>query len=1370
MVRLPDPARSRLVLIGTARYASKQRDSFPDVDAIAGNLASMRALLCDPDLGGFSAESCTLLPDPATPTDIQNTIREAAGAATDVLLVYYTGHGHRPQGRELFLTCSSSSPDTVETTGVYYPFLRGWLQDSQAAVTVLVLDCCFSGKAALDLHANGALGDRTAPPPVLLNQDEVDIDGVCVLASSGPTQVSGADDGEGHTLFTGHLVAALRHGIPNEDRLLPVRALYEQTRRTMAAAQLSLQLPLLGSTGTADALALAHNPAFKDTNGVELTDLMHAQVQAARELPYRVFGSRAPLLPDIYVRQLLRAPSTHADSLGAEKDGHQPQATLRLPLSALLQSDRHRCVIAGPGGGKSTMTLHLTASLATSWLSDATGADLLPLRVSARQLASRLSRSWQTALAEALTAELGSHLPQLVAPDLLATPPDGTRWLVIIDGLDEITDPDTRAQLIAVLDGMVADTTGQGPRLLMTTRPLDVASNTRVQNFVHTDHYTLEPFDRDTLKDFAHTWFGDRDQELATDFLRRLDDARIAELAQVPLLATVAAVMVEQRPDRKLPTSRFALYEAFITHLLARGRSRTPADSSPAGQLHSDRVDLLELLAIAHLEGIDDLASAVRDSRPPPDDYKIRADEWGALLTATLTDTGLVTVHGGALRFLHQSFAEHLAARVVARELPDVYASGSEQWKELVLAATPRGYGRPPAVEVARLALEHHTHHHPDNNLIRSLQRSRAADRRLLAGQLLATGVEAAPDHTDAFLTDLGNWCRQQAQTSRPGDAFRRTRAGLEMLPHLPHQDRAVRWVRSVVRTSSLRGDILVRAALQLAAMGDEYRQEAADILERLAPVLDEHSYGGPEIWEALAELGADGRQRAACRAEATWRSFHEPRALSFLARLGPSHREDVLTVITEEAQRYSTTPPGHPAGRAAEFIDTMQDVLAVLRPEAIPLLRTLTDPLPPGHALDEAMDALLRLAPHLDTHEAILLLAPLLTPGHGQKAVRARLVRHLATRGNAAARLLLTVLADPAEDDDVRSAALGVQTTDPLFDDILLVLATDPGRGRRLRSGAVKHLLNRARPDNTDRLAALLHSSVPDDGHRFAAADHLLSMDTAVETRERALATIQEIGANTDAGYSTRWRAAKLLLRDDRWQEPAIDIMVEILPQADWQAARSHIEQLRKLNRTHDPRVVHTLLGWIRTTKGSWPYNDGVRRDTAIPVLASAGPAARAALAETLVASLHGADQEQVQLQHVVRNLAQHDQALALKILRDVLCDQKIDYHYRLDAALELYWWQDSSAPQGAALTLQLAATGPRSQRIAATRKLTWQRRSGRRRRWVLPPDAIWKLDPVNRRRALTHYLRLRLRQTIRLLGWLVILTVMLYGITLVW
>lgn len=136
-----------------------------------------------------------------------------------------------------------------------------------------------------------------------------------------------------------------------------------------------------------------------------------------------------------------------------------------------------------------------------------------------------------------------------------------------------------------------------------------------------------------------------------------------------------------------------------------------------------------------------------------------------------------------------------------------------------------------------------------------------------------------------------------------------------------------------------------------------------------------------------------------------------------------------------------------------------------------------------------------------------------------------------------------------------------------------------------------------------------------------------------------------------------------------------------------------------------------------------------------------------------------------------MISELARHDQGLARKILREVLDDQGIDDRIRLDAASALYQWQDPHAPQAVALTLEIAATGDtRTERAAAARRLTFQTSSGRRRRFVLPPDGLWHLHPAQRHRALTHFARLRLRQATWLLAGLTVLGTVIYGVAALW
>jgi hypothetical protein len=201
--------------------------------------------------------------------------------------------------------------------------------------------------------------------------------------------------------------------------------------------------------------------------------LMQAQVRAADELPYQVFGARRPPLSSVYVRQRL---TDIAAPVGPASRGGSCR------LEAALARHRHLILIGGPGQGKSTLTLQLVRQLAGGWLTaergdgeqpEPVGVGLVPLRVTGRQLATRTHLPWLQALAQAATADLGSYLDldSDLSADLLRGPVADIPWLVVVDGLDEVVEPEQRDKLIANLARRLADT--EAPRrLLIASRPL----------------------------------------------------------------------------------------------------------------------------------------------------------------------------------------------------------------------------------------------------------------------------------------------------------------------------------------------------------------------------------------------------------------------------------------------------------------------------------------------------------------------------------------------------------------------------------------------------------------------------------------------------------------------------------------------------------------------------------------------------------------------------------------------------------------------------------------------------------------------------------------------------------------------------------
>ncbi len=168
--------------------------------------------------------------------------------AEDTLLVYFAGHGRTGPRNELYLGMTDTDPDELPVSALPFDFIREVFGDSPAANRVLILDCCFSGRA---------IQDMSGPDEAILGQ--IGIDGTYTLTSAPANAVALAPIGAHYTAFTGELITLLRTGLPNGPELLTFATVYRQLLHTMTI--LGLPLPRQRGTGTVDQLALARNPA-----------------------------------------------------------------------------------------------------------------------------------------------------------------------------------------------------------------------------------------------------------------------------------------------------------------------------------------------------------------------------------------------------------------------------------------------------------------------------------------------------------------------------------------------------------------------------------------------------------------------------------------------------------------------------------------------------------------------------------------------------------------------------------------------------------------------------------------------------------------------------------------------------------------------------------------------------------------------------------------------------------------------------------------------------------------------------------------------------------------------------------------------------
>lgn len=245
MVALADPARSEAVLVGVHDYVNLE-----GLPAVARNVEGLRQVLTDPAVWGLPAEACTVISQPGDVGLVLDTVREKARRASDTLLVYYAGHGLTdPHTDELYLALPHSDRER-EYTSLRYEYLRRAVLDVQASTqrTVLILDCCYSGRALI-----GSMGADVQIA------DQAVVEGTCLLTASAETRPALSPPGETYTAFTGELIAALNDGIPGAPDLLDMDTLYRHLHGNLASK--SRPLPQQRNRNTGGLIAVARNRA-----------------------------------------------------------------------------------------------------------------------------------------------------------------------------------------------------------------------------------------------------------------------------------------------------------------------------------------------------------------------------------------------------------------------------------------------------------------------------------------------------------------------------------------------------------------------------------------------------------------------------------------------------------------------------------------------------------------------------------------------------------------------------------------------------------------------------------------------------------------------------------------------------------------------------------------------------------------------------------------------------------------------------------------------------------------------------------------------------------------------------------------------------
>lgn len=244
MSRFPDPVRSRAVLIGVSHFP--ESPDLADLPAVRRNVASLWRRLTHDTAGVLESTYCEVVDPAASVADIGRAIGKAAAEASDMLLIYYAGHGLVDDRGRLYLATNSTRADAPKYSALGVDLLREDLGGSGAAARVLVLDCCFSGRAIEVMTGEEGLVDG-----------QLSIAGTYTMTSTSANAPSYALGGERYTAFTGALLAAL-----DSPRPLTLNEVYLSVAAELQSR--GLPRPRQRATDTAGALALARGPADPD--------------------------------------------------------------------------------------------------------------------------------------------------------------------------------------------------------------------------------------------------------------------------------------------------------------------------------------------------------------------------------------------------------------------------------------------------------------------------------------------------------------------------------------------------------------------------------------------------------------------------------------------------------------------------------------------------------------------------------------------------------------------------------------------------------------------------------------------------------------------------------------------------------------------------------------------------------------------------------------------------------------------------------------------------------------------------------------------------------------------------------------------------
>lgn len=444
-------------------------------------------------------------------------------------------------------------------------------------------------------------------------------------------------------------------------------------------------------------------------------DFCTATINRWNELPYESLFTeiRTDRTAFPLVRMYVRQPFRRERGLKAFKSVAGESDSTSIDFA--IQNYRHVLLQGDPGSGKTSTLRHLCVNLGSEWIAGKQRSRI-PIYVSAQRLAAKTSLGTLDERIRTLVSnDLNVPMPEgFLRQDL----PEGTSFLIVIDGLDEIPSEALRNDL---LNQISLESTSIRSKIsfVIGSRPLaELQYSLTGQQFAR---FFLLPFDRRQAESLVARWAAalDVDSKTMGEFIERAESSLIKGLLESPVMLTMAVLLYFRSSREKLPSSRIDLYERFVSEILTISRKKTsiseviaewervlgPSLKGGAEILIKETRQLLEVAAMSLQERGINRSAAINDLRNEAfrvgwlkeNDFKGFELKWleESGIPSILAYSGLIADDGQVLSFSHNTIKEFLCACRIANASNILASDGGRllnqwsdpHWREIALLA-----------------------------------------------------------------------------------------------------------------------------------------------------------------------------------------------------------------------------------------------------------------------------------------------------------------------------------------------------------------------------------------------------------------------------------------------------------------------------------------------------------------------------------------------------------------------------------------------------------------------------------------------------------------------------------------------------------